>query len=1064
MPSGPHKFGCGEIATGFKSGGFPPGWFKHNKIVPRPPGGGKRRPPPPPGPDEQWECFSVITPCPPPLEGWISEPKCRKSVGGCAVDGEKCFKNKSACEAQIATYGSESPCPRYFDCPGYVTTPGGDGGQSGTPGGPTTPTPGGPTTPTLGDRQACRCVNTAGPTPSSPRKGSDGCTLTTFFFTYECEPASPGPNPPDPVDAFAAAARLILGNTVSVQRGTTASPCKGSTGCDGECPGTYVTIISCPTEKQEYPIFPPESPPPPPPPPPNIDPIASEPSPSKLKSFIKWGCLEAKGPVCVETNENERATECVKCNCKDVETNIGIKTECIPEKDSITFGDINATTVKANLVSAKFDTREECEADRQSPYGGCKSILCVGSNTPIRGISNTAARYFQNVSPANLEIRKTKKLNTDHLATTGIKGSGQLGPVYDSDFNFFMYGFSDQYDLEPVVNHKYLKIFGKTISPVVEYFLECEKRPEQEWDEIYVNELLLNENHIIQSLNSDLNLVFNNLTYSTGKKVDPYDLYTGLTELLITGKLSEFDPNYYLSVYNNQRETEITEYTISEDDSTNDSVALGILAESIIPADPTKHTDENRHFDFVANTKLFLEDINANIPIILEDGTTVPLESTNDGVVIVSNNGTEEVSSILSPGIGYGNYFAMSSTDMGGTHALMMQTELSNAYLTPIDALERAANLIGKDTNMKISVSSVSASNFPHEFESSFSIPTTTDATYFALETSNITSKTSADNHMINELKCSYKVMASSSVSAHSIEAGTQVTEVFLHYNDPIRTYLSDSGYCELDLINIDFHAFEEKKAPLNGEIIVRGNIPKALVFIPAMGSRYNPFHAKSKIENIFNDNGGAQIVTRSCEFAPYLEEVSPRNIQHVSTRKYTYPTYGTYGRGILGVRKENHPLGDFDVDATFFEYELSGKVGYETLFYADGVYTSSAPDVVTPPTAKVVTEVIGSLKEKYKYTHFTWWDIFRRLKIAEYASLQFEMNDTVLQALENGVVTGGTKISMMLDGDDQSNTGLVHPDDNTQYLTETQRLSLLYDGTIAEDPTYLTEEGRRGV
>jgi hypothetical protein len=49
----------------------------------------------------------------------------------------------------------------------------------------------------------------------------------------------------------------------------------------------------------------------------------------------------------------------------------------------------------------------------------------------------------------------------------------------------------------------------------------------------------------------------------------------------------------------------------------------------------------------------------------------------------------------------------------------------------------------------------------------------------------------------------------------------------------------------------------------------------------------------------------------------------------------------------------------------------------------------------------------------------------------------------------------------MVLAGNDQSNTGLVHPDDNTKYLTEEQRLSLLDDGIIAEDTIYLTEEGR---
>ena len=132
-------------------------------------------------------------------------------------------------------------------------------------GGPTTPDPGGgwkrglppgfsfkhggqftgpPTKPT----PECRCAYTGGPY-SDPRMPpiedrETGCTTSWLFFTYECEPASPGPTPPDPVDALVATARA-RGDTVSVQRGTTT--CKGTEkGCEGECSDTGVTIISCP--------------------------------------------------------------------------------------------------------------------------------------------------------------------------------------------------------------------------------------------------------------------------------------------------------------------------------------------------------------------------------------------------------------------------------------------------------------------------------------------------------------------------------------------------------------------------------------------------------------------------------------------------------------------------------------------------------------------------------------------------------------------------------------------------------------------------------------------------
>ena len=80
-----------------------------------------------------------------------------------------------------------------------------------------------------------------------------------------------------------------------------------------------------------------------------------------------------------------------------------------------------------------------------------------------------------------------------------------------------------------------------------------------------------------------------------------------------------------------------------------------------------------------------------------------------------------------------------------------------------------------------------------------------------------------------------------------------------------------------------------------------------------------------------------------------------------------------------------------------------------------------------------------------------------------DYAALRVEINSEIIKAIENGVVTGGTLVSMILSGPNESNTGLRDPTDNTKYLTEDQRMSLLSDGTIAEDTTYLSEGDRIG-
>ena len=790
---------------------------------------------------------------------------------------------------------------------------------------------------------------------------------------------------------------------------------------------------------------------------------------SECPSTVKWGCLEAEGELCEDTNERERITKCVECFCQDVN---GVE-KCTPVNNSI-YMEGGVTLTNTKLATAKFSTMAECEKDRLSPFGSCKSSLCGNTPSNLRGVSNTVHSLYRAVSPPTLGIRSTNVLNVDHLAHSKTKVGKVIdnledGSIYNTKFNFSTHGFPTP-PTKLVFNKRYPRIFNNYISLIVAYFLEREGK-DSAWSETYVNELLKNKEHVAQSINPDLNLIFNNLTYVTGKKIDPNDFYSGIIELLLTNKMSEFDPSYYKQVYENQNSLEITSYTKSTDARTNDNIALGIISESLVSVDPRTHSDKNRHFDFIANTKAFHTDIKAEIPITLGTGDVVPLDIGEVGIDITPSgpvSGTD--SDVMAMGDGYGYYFPVKVGTK--TFALEPTTQISDSYFTPVDALDHATALLGGNTDMKITVSSSNSIDsdgvpFGTEFQSGFNIPTNTSALYFELDLSGIASETSPNNHLLNELKCPYKVVSNlNDATRHSIEAGTRVTEVFLHYNDPFRTYLEDSGKCDLELTNIDFHAFVDGKAPLNGEIIVRGNVPKALVFIPAVGSKFNPFHAKSRINTIDHYEDGSLRVSRSCEFVPYLDEVPANEVKHASSRKFTYEVCGTYGRGELGVLTENHPDGKYDVDASLFTYELSGKTEYENLFYSNtSGYTSSVPDTELPPTTKVAVDIIGNLKTKYDYTHFTWWDIFRRLKMSEYAGLQLEMisNQNLIKALENGVVTGGTLVSMVLSGDKESSTGLRDPNDNTVYLTEEDRLSLLRDGTITEDVTYLSD-GDRGA
>ena len=687
-------------------------------------------------------------------------------------------------------------------------------------------------------------------------------------------------------------------------------------------------------------------------------------------------------------------------------------------------------------VNCEFNTLEECENSRISPYGSCKQRSCQKESS--LGVTDLTNLRIQAIPPTNLGIRTVKNILAEDVQAE-IEESLEDGDIYDSSFNFTDRTLSEEtFKLEP--NSGYLDIFNEYVSYVVKYFLDFKNNEDLEWHETAVNELLNNKIHIIESLNPDLNLIFNNLTYPTGKKVNPDHLYEGLIELLITGRMDEFDVSYYKNVYEYQKDVEIVNYkTLGFDSDQREKVGLGIIADSLVPADPRFHANnvEARSYDFISNTKVFLTDIESYIPIVV-DGSTIPFNARDDGVLIEASDGTDV---LVPPGEGYGYYIPITIPTDAGTSQIPLEfeTQLSSAFFVPIDALTRAAELMGVDSVMSLAVTSLSGNS---EFDTGYTAVSSTSAMYFALDISAMSGSPNLGNRMINNIKASYKLKSNASlIQEHSIEAGTQVTEVYLHYDDPLWSYLSNTEYCELDLVNIDFTSFLNNRAPLNGEIIVRGIVPRALIFVPAKGSAYTNFHSKSKISTIKKDGSNNIIVTRNCELISLLEDTNVKYLSHALTRKYTYNEYGTYGLGLLGTQESNHAGGVFDVDKTFFVYDPSGK--YDNLYLNESTYTSSVSST-PPPTTVLTSGVLKTITDNYKYTHLTWWDLFRRLKLFDYGALQIEMTQEVTNAIEDGRLTDGIKVTHVMSEEEVSNTGITNPEldvsGDTIILSEEER------------------------
>ena len=121
MPTGSHRFGCGEIATGFKPSGYPPGFFNHPRIVPKPGGGGGSTGGGGGSSGNKFECYTETFTCESryPNAGFVGtivEPFCREAPGGCIVNGETCFNSSTECASELAVAVENSPCPRIDTC------------------------------------------------------------------------------------------------------------------------------------------------------------------------------------------------------------------------------------------------------------------------------------------------------------------------------------------------------------------------------------------------------------------------------------------------------------------------------------------------------------------------------------------------------------------------------------------------------------------------------------------------------------------------------------------------------------------------------------------------------------------------------------------------------------------------------------------------------------------------------------------------------------------------------------------------------------------------------------
>ena len=1137
---GAHRFGCGEIATGFRPAGLPPGFFVPTRVVPGgsggPPGGNE----PPGGLDPEWDCIEVIKRCPVPRHGWAQlesektyiERECRE-----LPSGQPGFATKDECERSPCVTDKCRYVPWWTLPPGQQQqpppsvgpiTPGGVGPKTGQGGGPLT---GKPTMYTCVQKKAKNCVGEssvdevcecekcdcvwrtktnerAAGWECDPKANSIPCSesgLATGVCLFPVSTSNPeacdtttcvGAKCPLPEPKY----KCVEKNRKLCEDVIGAGPGGDPGGGTGEgFVGTgaiYSIDRECqpcnnPPEKAEAPycIF-----------------MEGCVQSGGISTCVNQDCPKGWGPVgggasparapsrryrCIETNRrscgvgyvgNYITRFCEEClcykfpgetvercfspkgalvnahefpfaslqECKDACKNercnpIGVtnayECECKSLEHCATYNQETGRSVfsqSCNCIPCKCVTLKGVTECKNSKGEICTKSLaecqssCNDRPCPSQGRGVISANEMRTqVTPlAITEPKKVKKINIKELADQKYKEVGDITyytkSIFDQHYNFSSIGFrKTSPDGFPLVNNvKYLNIFNNKVSPIVKYFIDNVGNSNS-WDERYVNELLndTNNKYLIESLNNGLVVQFSTMAYSTGLKINPNFLYNGIKRLLMIGDLDYFDPAAYSVMFTNSKD--IVEYDKSSADSNlREKIALGIIADAASYADPSRYLDISDR-DYIFNSPVLLSDMKAYIPVDVGDGTTTNLELLDAGLpcslIDSTNNYVEQ-------GPGQRSYISVDMvTDSGALQEIPLEfsTDLFNTYFTPTEALSRAVQLLlNKDSLMKLEVSSIAGQS---EIDTNFAASFSSNVMYFALDLETISSDTGINSVFVNHLECSYNLMTDvDEIRDHSIKAGTSVTEVSLDaVEDPIRSYLNDSETFKLRLENIDFTAFSDNKTPLDGERIARGIIPHAVIIFFATGSKYNPYHLKSVIQNVSKNPDGNYIFARSCELVPNAD---------IYPEKYALKQESTYIQsGTFGIGAEARQGGNFDLDRTFFSYEPSAKHSFSSVYYSasDVGYVSSIPVSSTPILRKVVQLIKDTLMAKYTYKDYiTWWDVFSRLTLEEYAKARWEIPNSVWELLEDGSLFAGPKIKNILSSD-SSNTGLIEDIDS---------------------------------
>ena len=593
------------------------------------------------------------------------------------------------------------------------------------------------------------------------------------------------------------------------------------------------------------------------------------------------------------------------------------------------------------------------------------------------------------ISRKGTHKRRTLDLNDASLAQYGTKKR----PTASTDRNTAITLISPDVSRTSKVQSGNTKIFRRRIFEPL-YDLLKVNNTYKDWDSNLGK--AVTANILEKSLNLQFLQRLGRLRSVGGTPIPLSSMLKMVMARILDGTIGKFDMLAFRNLVRENSKIKAVTIVPSNDKILNETVALGLIENAMIPLDPAKN-EAGRDRNMMELWKTLPTDLDKGLPIKINKPQTImnPIYCKNKVQTVEETKGDycfpiDDGDIVKVAGRNFeiqdGDYINVRIK--GAERKLKLCSERGHAFIIPRGAKEQALHLLGGNTYRTLHTESTSAVEFTHSLNLSGEDPRN-NAYILKLVPSAIESTHTSFKHVI-ESSAVYSLL------------GTSSTDSLREINDWVKHKINHKVfYMSYDDVMLDHIIATQQLVMKQHDIIVEGakkakniplltrQIPYYIIIFPTNRQKFMLSNTKSSITS-FTDDG---VVSRELTYSPSLNPKPGKAMSHDFITYDIAPTktniLGKYDSQAREVKI------NYTTNKLFKEgYEASGKIG---------------PKITKQPARKgtslrLAYNIISELVTNYKLyevrknvPEITTFDLFSRMTQTEFNKFVFLENSKYL-------------------------------------------------------------------